>query len=222
MDRDRRRRASSSAVSPRSSPCACAASTSPTYTPHVDCGDHVIVINADKVVLTGRKLRAEDLLPPHRLSRRHQGTHRRASSSTGKFPERVRREGRRAHAARAARWAAASSATCASITGAEHPHEAQQPETLDVAAMNRKNVQERLIMAETHARRLDRPRPGRPSRRRRPSARPRRRSSTPRAAPMPPASARTPSPASGSSRAPARSPSTAATSKSISPVRCCA
>ncbi|MBO4848685.1 MAG: 50S ribosomal protein L13 [Clostridia bacterium] len=28
----------------------------PIYTPHVDCGDHVIIINADKVVLTGRKL----------------------------------------------------------------------------------------------------------------------------------------------------------------------
>ena len=28
----------------------------PTFTPHVDCGDHVIVINADKVVLTGKKL----------------------------------------------------------------------------------------------------------------------------------------------------------------------
>lgn len=28
----------------------------PTYTPHVDCGDHVIIINADKAVLTGKKL----------------------------------------------------------------------------------------------------------------------------------------------------------------------
>ena len=28
----------------------------PIYTPHVDCGDHVIIINADKVVLTGKKL----------------------------------------------------------------------------------------------------------------------------------------------------------------------
>ena len=28
----------------------------PTFTPHVNCGDHVIVINADKVVLTGKKL----------------------------------------------------------------------------------------------------------------------------------------------------------------------
>ena len=28
----------------------------PTFTPHVDCGDHVIIINADKAVLTGKKL----------------------------------------------------------------------------------------------------------------------------------------------------------------------
>ncbi len=28
----------------------------PTFTPHVDCGDHVIIINAEKVVLTGKKL----------------------------------------------------------------------------------------------------------------------------------------------------------------------
>ncbi|MBZ4647516.1 MAG: ribosomal protein [Clostridia bacterium] len=36
----------------------------PTYTPHVDTGDHVIVINADKVVLTGKKL-------DQKLYRRH-------------------------------------------------------------------------------------------------------------------------------------------------------
>lgn len=28
----------------------------PTFTPHVDCGDHVIIINAEKAVLTGKKL----------------------------------------------------------------------------------------------------------------------------------------------------------------------
>lgn len=28
----------------------------PTFTPHVDCGDHVVIINASKVVLTGKKL----------------------------------------------------------------------------------------------------------------------------------------------------------------------
>lgn len=38
----------------------------PIYTPHVDCGDHVIIINADKVVLTGRKL-------DEKLYRHHSG-----------------------------------------------------------------------------------------------------------------------------------------------------
>jgi hypothetical protein len=49
----------------------------PTYTPHMDCGDNVIVINAAKVVLTGAEAEEEDLLPPHRLYRWDQGTHRR-------------------------------------------------------------------------------------------------------------------------------------------------
>ena len=40
------------------------------FTPHVDCGDFVIVINADKAVLTGKKLDPEVLPPPHRLGRR--------------------------------------------------------------------------------------------------------------------------------------------------------
>lgn len=38
----------------------------PTYTPHVDTGDHVIVVNAEKVVLTGKKL-------DQKLYRRHSG-----------------------------------------------------------------------------------------------------------------------------------------------------
>ena len=38
----------------------------PTFTPHVDCGDHVIVINADKAVLTGKKLE-------NKYYRRHTG-----------------------------------------------------------------------------------------------------------------------------------------------------
>ena len=42
----------------------------PTFTPHVDCGDHVIIINCGKAVLTGNKAGAE--IPPlaHRLDRR--------------------------------------------------------------------------------------------------------------------------------------------------------
>jgi len=40
------------------------------YTPHIDTGDHVIVLNASRVVLTGKKLEQKNSLPPFRLSRR--------------------------------------------------------------------------------------------------------------------------------------------------------
>ena len=39
----------------------------PTYTPHIDCGDYVIIVNASKVLLTGNKL--EGMLPHNRLGR---------------------------------------------------------------------------------------------------------------------------------------------------------
>ncbi len=45
----------------------------PTFTPHMDDGDHVVVINAEKIVFTGNKVQGQSLLPPHRPSRRHQG-----------------------------------------------------------------------------------------------------------------------------------------------------
>lgn len=59
----------------------------PTYTPHVDCGDHVIVINADKVVFTGKKL-------DQKLYRRHTGyagglRETTAREMMDKHPERV-------------------------------------------------------------------------------------------------------------------------------------
>ena len=44
----------------------------PTFTPHMDTGDHVIVINADKVVLTGKKTGSKSLLPSFRLPWRRQ------------------------------------------------------------------------------------------------------------------------------------------------------
>ena len=40
----------------------------PTYTPHVDCGDYVIVINAEKVEVTGKKRKAKDLQETYRIS----------------------------------------------------------------------------------------------------------------------------------------------------------
>ena len=111
----------------------------PTYTPHVDDGDNVIIVNAEKAVLTGRK--REKKVYYHHTGYIGGIKERTAKSILeGKFPRAHRRKGDRAHAAARAARRACSSATCASITGPEHPHEAQKPETLDIAAMNRKNV----------------------------------------------------------------------------------
>jgi ribosomal protein L13 len=68
----------------------------PTYTPHMDTGDHVVVINADKVKLTGKQARPAPLLLAHRASRRHQGPHA-ASAARGPFPGARARERRPPH-----------------------------------------------------------------------------------------------------------------------------
>ncbi len=44
----------------------------PSYTPHVDTGDYIVVINADKIAVTGKKAQDKKILSPHRLSWRHQ------------------------------------------------------------------------------------------------------------------------------------------------------
>ena len=68
----------------------------PTFTPHIDCGDNIVVINAEKVRLTGRKARAEVFLLPHRPSGRHQGRDA-GQAPRGPLPRARPREGRRAH-----------------------------------------------------------------------------------------------------------------------------
>ena len=111
----------------------------PSYTPHVDDGDNVIVINAEKVVLTGRK--REKKVYYHHTGFIGGIKERTAQfDPRGQVPRAHRREGGASACCRAARSAARSSAICASIKGAEHPHAAQQPEKLDIAAMNRKNM----------------------------------------------------------------------------------
>ncbi len=44
----------------------------PIYTPHIDCGDYVIVVNAENIKVTGKEVRSEDLLQPLRLCRRNE------------------------------------------------------------------------------------------------------------------------------------------------------
>ena len=109
----------------------------PSFTPHLDCGDNVIVINADKVQLTGNK-RQENYYW-------HTGYPGGIKSRTkedileGKHPERV--------LILAVKRMLPSNRLSRKImtnlrvySGSDHPHEAQAPEILNVKSMNSKNT----------------------------------------------------------------------------------
>mgnify|MGYP005711726117 FL=1 len=110
----------------------------PSYTPHMDCGDNVIVINADKVVFTGNKR-------SNKTYYRHTGYPGGIKETTpeklleGKFPERVLELAVKRMLPRGPLGRQQLS-NMRVYAGTEHPHEAQSPETIDVAAMNAKNV----------------------------------------------------------------------------------
>ena len=109
----------------------------PMFTPHIDCGDNIIIVNAEKVRLTGRKISDKIYYWhtgfPGGIKQRTAG-----QILEGGQPERVivkavermirrtplgRQQMRKLHV----------------YKGPEHPHEAQKPEVLDLAAMNPKN-----------------------------------------------------------------------------------
>jgi large subunit ribosomal protein L13 len=108
------------------------------YTPHVDGGDNVIVVNAGKVVLTGRKY--DDKIY-HWHTGYVGGIKQRSARQLleGKFPERVVEKAvqRMMPDGPLARRQLKNLRVYA---GADHPHAAQQPETIDVAGLNRKNT----------------------------------------------------------------------------------
>ena len=110
----------------------------PIFTPHVDCGDNVIVINAAKVVLTGRKREKK-------IYRHHTGhiggiKERTARSILeGKFPERIVEKAVQRMLPHGP-LGRAQFGNLRVYKGADHPHAAQQPEKLDIASMNRKNM----------------------------------------------------------------------------------
>ncbi|UZE51960.1 50S ribosomal protein L13 [Rhodopseudomonas sp. P2A-2r] len=109
----------------------------PIYTPHVDCGDHVIIVNAAKVVLTGRK---RDQKVYYHHTGFIGGIKERTAKSIleGRFPERVVEKAVERMIPRGP-LGRVQFGNLRVYPGAEHPHEAQQPEVLDVGAMNRKN-----------------------------------------------------------------------------------
>ena len=109
-----------------------------TFTPHVDTGDNVIVVNASKVVFTGNKF--EDK-PYYRHTGYPGGLKTRTPRMIieGRFPERVvvlavERMLRRGPLQRQLMR------NLKIYKGADHPHAAQNPEKLDLAKLNRKNV----------------------------------------------------------------------------------
>ena len=110
----------------------------PTYTPHVDCGDNVIVINAEKVVLTGRKV--EQKIYHHHTN--YTGGIKERSAKfilEGRFPERIVEKAVERMLPRGP-LGRRQLGNLRVYKGAVHPHAAQTPEPLDIAAMNRKNV----------------------------------------------------------------------------------
>jgi large subunit ribosomal protein L13 len=110
----------------------------PTFTPHVDCGDNVIVVNSEKVVLTGRKLQ-------QKVYRHHTGfigglKERSAKSiMEGRFPERIVEKAVERMLPRGP-LGRIQLGNLRVYKGPDHPHAAQSPEKLDVGAMNRKNT----------------------------------------------------------------------------------
>ena len=110
----------------------------PTFTPHVDCGDNVIVINAAKVVLTGNKLK--DKVYYHHTGYIGGIKERTARAiMNGKFPERVLEKAVERMLPRGPLGRRQLS-NLRVYPGAEHPHEAQQPEKVDIGKMNPKNT----------------------------------------------------------------------------------
>ncbi|MBV9348663.1 MAG: 50S ribosomal protein L13 [Pseudolabrys sp.] len=109
-----------------------------SYTPHVDDGDNVIVINAAKVVLTGRK---RDKKVYYHHTNYIGGIKERSAKQilTGRFPERVLEKAVERMLPRGP-LGRVQLGNLRVYPGADHPHAAQQPEKLDVAAMNRKNA----------------------------------------------------------------------------------
>jgi large subunit ribosomal protein L13 len=109
----------------------------PQFTPHVDCGDHVIVVNAGKVKVTGNK--AEQSIFYYHTGYPG-GIKGRSTRQTleSKHPERVLQKAVERMITRGPLQRAQMKHLYV-YSGGEHPHDGQQPKPLDVAAMNPKN-----------------------------------------------------------------------------------
>lgn len=109
----------------------------PSYTPHVDCGDNIVVVNAEKVVFTGNKYQ-------DKVYYRHTGYPGGIKTTSpqrlleGKFPDRVIYKAVERMLKRGPLQRRLMT-NLRIYKGIEHPHQAQNPTKLDIAKLNRKN-----------------------------------------------------------------------------------
>jgi large subunit ribosomal protein L13 len=110
----------------------------PTYTPHMECGDNIIIVNAEKVKLTGKK-RTQKTYYWH--TGYPGGLKERTADKIldGRFPERVLQKAVERMMPKESPLARKQLKNLYVYAGSEHPHEAQKPEVLDYAARNPKN-----------------------------------------------------------------------------------
>jgi large subunit ribosomal protein L13 len=109
----------------------------PTFTPHMDGGDYVVVINAEKIALTGNK-RADERFYWHTGYVGGIKNRTFAQILDGKYPERLLQKAvqRMLPKGPLGRKVLGHLKVYA---GTEHPHAAQNPESWDIAGLNRKN-----------------------------------------------------------------------------------
>jgi large subunit ribosomal protein L13 len=110
----------------------------PSFTPHIDDGDHIVVINAEKVIFTGRK--RDDKIYYH-YSGFQGGIKERTANFIleGKFPERIIEKAVERMLPRGP-LGRKQLGNLRVYKGTEHPHAAQNPTPFDVASLNRKNA----------------------------------------------------------------------------------
>jgi large subunit ribosomal protein L13 len=110
----------------------------PDFTPHADVGDHVVVINADKVKMTGNKL-------TDKVYYRHTGHPGGIKETTpakilaGRFPERVLEKAVLRMMPKESPLARSQFKKLRVYAGSEHKHEAQTPQVIDFKGANTKN-----------------------------------------------------------------------------------
>jgi large subunit ribosomal protein L13 len=111
----------------------------PDYTPHVDSGDYVVVVNAGKVKFTGNKLKDKTY---YWHTGYPGGIKERTAEKIlgGRFPERILEKAVERMLPKESPLARKQMTHLRIFVGPEHTHQAQQPETIAFAERNAKNV----------------------------------------------------------------------------------